>query len=52
MSGMIAVYSQDESISIQPHLYQGTMSLLVRMFNMVMAYSVMLYCQVERVIMV
>lgn len=27
MSGMIAVYSQDESISIQPHLYQGTMSL-------------------------
>lgn len=27
MSGMIAVYSQDESISIQPYLYQGTMSL-------------------------
>ena len=27
MSGMIAVYSQDESTSIQPFLYQGTMSL-------------------------
>lgn len=27
MSGMIAIYSQDESVSVQKYLYQGTMAL-------------------------